>query len=431
MSSASFTKVQTPKGTRDFLPAETDKRNVIENSFRRTFKLWSYREIRTPTVEYFDALTSGVGAELQDSMFIFQDRSGRLLALRAEMTAPVARAVSTELSTETKPLRLYYLCNLFRYDEPQAGRQREFWQAGAELLGSSSPKADAELVTLMLSALENIGLKSVQIDVGHVGLYKAIVKTYGVDEETSNKIRVCIDKKDIAGLEQTLESAPIVEEAKEILRLLPTLRGGPEILERISQLLQEPLVKRCIEDLKVTIREISAFGALDRINLNLGIIRGIAYYTGVVFEAFVPELGIAIGAGGRYDELVKEFGKAGIPSVGFAIGIDRCMLALEKQNYDFKAEAIPKVIVLAAEEGLESAAVNIASDLRKNGIPTETDVSGWKLSKGLSYANKKNILYAVIVAPKEWAKRKVVLRNMRDDSQKQLSVDKLVSTLQE
>jgi ATP phosphoribosyltransferase regulatory subunit len=428
-SGEAFTKIQTPKGTRDLLPDELAKRQLVEDSFRKTFKVWGYREVRTPTLEYFEALTSGVGAELQNSMFIFQDRGGRLLALRAEMTAPVARVVSTELTNEPRPLRLYYLCTLFRYDEPQAGRQREFWQAGTELLGSSSPKADAESLVLMLNALENIGLRDVQIDVGHVGLYKAIVRSYGIDEATSNQIRVAIDKKDMPGLDQILEMASIGKTAKDILRLLPTLRGGVEILDKISGFSEEASVKKSLEDIRTTLKEIGSFGALDRINLNLGIIRGIAYYTGVVFEAFVPELGIAIGAGGRYDELVKEFGKTSIPSVGFAIGIDRCMLALEKQSYEFRSENVPKALVVAFEEELSGIASAVASELRKNNVSAETDVTGWKLSRYLSYANRKKIPYTVIVAPKEWADKEVLLKDMVKGSQEQLSVKELIEAL--
>ena len=213
--------------------------------------------------------------------------------------------------------------------------------------------------------------------------------------------------------------------------MLPTLRGGAEILDKISAFSQEEAVKKCVEDLRVTIKEISASGALDRVNLNLGIIRGIAYYTGVVFEAFVPELGIAVGAGGRYDELVKEFGRTSIPAVGFAIGVDRCMIALEKQNYVFKDEGVPKVLVAASEEELASIAISVAAELRRNNVSAETDVTGWKLSRYLSYANKKKIPYTVIVAPKEWADKQVLLKDMVNGSQKQLSVKELVDTLRE
>ena len=425
-----FIRLQTPRGTRDYLPEEAALRRLVEESFRRTFDLWGYQEIRTPTFEFFDVLATGTGAELEDSMFKFQDKSGRLIALRAEMTASIARVVGTQLLNSLKPIRLWYITNMFRYDEPQAGRQREFWQAGIELVGSGLPEADAEAIALMIQALQNIGLKDVRVDVGQVGIFKELVKQVGLNPETIDQIRTSIDKKDRQTLEKALEGSSIDENTKKILRLLPELRGGTEVLERLSELIRCPEISQIVEKLKKTLDCLKSYAVPEgAVTIDLGIIRGIDYYTGVVFEAYVPELGMAIGGGGRYDGLIREFSSSDVPATGFAIGVDRCMLALEKQAYPFPSMARSTALILPVTEKMREEANKIANLLRQSGISTETDISGWNLSRGLSYGSRANIPYVVVLGEEEYERGTVVVRDMKAGKQTEVKIDELPAFL--
>jgi len=421
-----FIKLQTPRGTRDYLPEEAAVRRIVEDSFRRTFDLWGYQEIRTPTFEFFDVLATGTGAELEDSMFKFQDKSGRLIALRAEMTASTARVVGTQLLNSLKPIRLWYIANMFRYDEPQAGRQREFWQAGIELVGSSLPEADAEAIALMIQALKDIGLKDVRIDVGQVGIFKELIKQGGLEPETVDQIRTSIDKKDRQTLEKALEASNLNEDTKKILRLLPDLRGGTEVLNRLSELTRSPEIGQIVENLKKTLDCLKSYAVPEgAITIDLGIIRGIDYYTGVVFEAYVPALGMALGGGGRYDDLIREFSSSDVPATGFAIGVDRCMLALEKQAYPFLTVTKSTALILPVTEKMRGEANRIANLLRQSGISTETDISGWNLSRGLSYGSRANIPYVVVLGEEEYGRGTAVVRDMKAGKQTEVKIDDL------
>lgn len=370
-------------------------------------------------------LATGTGAELEDSMFKFQDKSGRLLALRAEMTAPIARAVGTKLLSSPKPIRLYYIANMFRYDEPQAGRQREFWQAGIELVGSNSPAADAEVIALMIQALKDLGLEGVKVDIGHVGLFKAVVKQANLDYDLANQIRVCIDKRDRVTLDKLLRESNIDDRTKEFITLLPDLRGGAEVFDKLPRSAYDPKIRECTENLRGVLKKLEFYDVYGNVSVDLSIIRGIDYYTGVVFEAYVPELGVAIGGGGRYDELISEFSSVQIPATGFAIGIDRCLLSLESQRYQFPRTPLSQAIVLSTTRELQGKAIKIASLLRQKGIPTETNVSDWSISRGLSYANRLGIPYAVIVGEEELRRASVIVRNMKSGEQREIKIDEV------
>ncbi len=424
------TRLQTPRGTRDYLPEESFKRRLVEDSFRNTFELWGSQEIRTPTFEFFKVLSTGTGVELEDSMFKFQDKSGRLLALRAEMTASIARVIGTQLLNSPKPIRLWYVANMFRYDEPQAGRQREFWQAGIELVGSDLPEADAEAVSLMIQALQNIGLKDVRVDIGQVGIFKEIVEEASLDLETVNKIRISIDKKDQLGLEEALETAQIEEDIKKVLRVLPDLRGGAEVLDKLSNLVSSPKIDKLINDLKKVLDGLKSYNITEgAVTIDLGIIRGLDYYTGVVFEAYVPELGIAIGGGGRYDELIREFTSSNIPATGFAIGVDRCIIALDKQKFSYPTTTKATALILPVSEKLNKEVNKIANLLRQKEISAETEISGWNVSRGLSYANRMNIPYVIILGEEEYGRDAVAVKTMKTEKQDEVKISELTAFL--
>lgn len=399
-----------------------EKRSFIENEIRRNFELWGFKEIRTPTFEYFDSLSTGTGSELRESMFRFEDKSGRELALRAEMTSPVARMVATQLKNHLLPMKMYYLSPMFRYEEPQSGRQREFWQAGVELYGSSLPDADAEVIAMFINTLKRIGLNEVRVRLGHVGLFKAIVEEAGISLTEAAAIRRSIDKKDETGLEAALSEVELSASMKEVFRTLPKLHGYLEDINKIRNMVQSEKVKNCIDNISDIIKILDLYGLyFDHVTLDLGIVRGIDYYTGAVFEGFIPDLGIALGGGGRYDELVEQFGGGAIPATGFAIGVDRCHLALEKRKFDFGLKKRPQIFVSYTDRESKKEAINIAMDLREIDLPVETDIMERKLQKGLDYANKKGIRYVIIAGETEYKQEGVLVKDMRNSTQKLLN----------
>lgn len=397
---------------------------------RKNFELWGYKEIRTPTFEYFESLATGTGLELQESMFRFKDKGGRQLALRAEMTSPIARVVATELRSHPLPMRMYYLAPMFRYEEPQSGRQREFWHAGIELFGSSLPDADAEVLAVFITTLDDIGLKGVSVELGHVGLFKSIVEEAGLSLDEAAAIRRSIDKKDDASLETALKEVDVSSAMKDVFRLLPKLRGDISVTKKILDNVDNENVEICIKNISDTVKLLELYKLDSRVMVDLGIVRGIDYYTGAVFEGFVKDLGTALGGGGRYDNLVGEFTGESIPATGFAIGVDRCHLALEKQGFKFPLKNSPQILILYIDQELKGEAVKIAVNLRKLGLSTEIDILERKLTKGLEHANKRGIPYVVIVGKTEFEQGEVVVRNMEKEMQEKVKIEKLKNYFQ-
>jgi len=423
-----FIRCRVPRGTEDYLPKETAKWRLVEETLRKTFEKWGYREVRTPTFEFLDTLSTGIGKELEGSMFRFKDKKGRWLALRAEMTTPIARVAGTKLIPSPKPVRLYYIANMFRYDEPQAGRKREFWHAGIELIGSESTGADAEVIALMMQSLKDIGLKNVTVRIGNVGVFKEAVRQANLSRDLTDKIRVCIDKGDREDLSAALDDPAVDNKTREILLLLPELKGDVKVMDKLTEVARSKEIDRCIKGLKDVVERLEYYDFAEKeLVVDLGIIRGLEYYTDTVFEGYVPELGVAVGAGGRYDKLVQEFGGSAVPATGFAIGMDRCIDSLKRQRHPFPARPPSGIIVLAATDGLKRNEIRIASLLRGTGIPTETNVSDWDLSRGLSYASRVGIPYAVILGESEFKRSSVIVRDMKLGKQVEVKIGELES----
>jgi histidyl-tRNA synthetase len=322
-------------------------------------------------------------------------------------------------------MRMYYLAPMFRYEEPQSGRQREFWHAGIELIGSGLPDADAEVLALFITALNGIGLKGVSVELGHVGLFKSIVKEAGISLDEAAAIRKSIDKNDEAGLETALKEVDISSSMKDVFRLLPKLRGDVSVTKKLLNNVKNDEIEACIKNISDIVKILKQYNLDSMVTVDLGIVRGIDYYTGAVFEGFVQDLGIALGGGGRYDELVGQFGGESFPATGFAIGVDRCHLALEKQGFNFPLKKNPQTLILYTDQELKGEAIKISMNLRDYGISTETNILERKLSKGLEQANKRGIPYVVIVGKTEFEQGEVMVRNMEKETQEKVKINEL------
>lgn len=401
--------LQKPRGTRDFLPDEMERRRMVEAGLREAARRWGYREVCTPEFEELELFTLRSGEGIVQEMYVFEDKGGRSLALRPELTAPVLRMYVNEGKTLKKPLRWFYFADCFRYERPQKGRYRQFWQFGAELIGADTATAEAEAVMLGSDLLNATGVKF-ELQVGHLSLMRSLVSALVPDEQ--RRIRMYLDKKDRTGLAGYLEGLGM-RDLEESLVALIEARSLEEALEVTGPI---PDAQKMEE----------VFTMLDEAGiaytLNAGIARGLDYYTGTVFEAFAENLGAEnqILGGGSY-RLAHLFGGEDTPSCGFAIGFDRVMVALG----EIPGPGHLVAGVAHTREG-RGFALRVAARFREAGIRTELDLSekgiGAQLSNIARYAD-----YALIIGEKEAEKGMVTIKNLASGEQKTVPLETAVT----
>jgi len=386
-----------PRGLNDLLPEEVLKRRFLENKISQVFKEWGYQEIITPTFEFYDMLARGAGSIMKKEMIKFFDREGNIIALRPEMTTPIARLASTKMQHMPKPLRFYYIGNVFRYDN-KVGSQREFCQAGVELIGINSCKSDAEVIALAIEGLKNSGLKKFFIDIGHINFFNGIMQSIKVKEKRKQEIKEAILNKDFVLLEKILSMEDIKDKEKEFILKMPTLRGEEEVLEEAEKMINNKLSLTALKEIKEVYNLLRDYGLEEYILIDLGIIRDFDYYTGIIFEGYTDYLGFPVCGGGRYDNLCSKFSRD-LPSTGFAIGLERLAIILEKENADsLKLEGPDKYLVYYQNNKIYfRKALEIAGNLRKKGLIAELEVGRREFAEVLNYARSKRIKYIVIV----------------------------------
>jgi ATP phosphoribosyltransferase regulatory subunit len=287
------------------------------------FEDFGYGEVATPAIEYDEVLARGDGRAAK-SGYKFFDESGELLALRSEMTVPIARLVSTRLADAEGPIRLCYLANAFRAVRPQRGQMREFAQVGVELIGASAPDGTVEVIEVLGSALDAAGLDRAVIGLGDADLYRQLLAELGVEGEARDSILERLATHDLVGLEAEL-SAVVGDEDCETCVALSQLRGGPEVLEE-ARALGGAAVGRALARFGETYEALAAKSAAGRVQIDLGLLRDLGYYSGAILEVYDPALGHVLGGGGRYDELMKRFG-LDLPAAGFALYMERVHVA--------------------------------------------------------------------------------------------------------
>jgi len=396
-----------PKGLNDLLPGEVLKRRLLENRISKIFTQWGYQEIITPTFEFYEILAKGAGTIMKKEMIKFFDRKGNIVALRPEMTTPIARVTSTKLKGEPKPLRFYYISNVFRYDDLKTGNRKEFNQAGVELIGVNSKEADAEVIALAVECLKNSGLKKFFIDIGHINFFNGIMQSIKVKEERKQEIKEAILNKDFVLLEKILSFSDIKDKEKEFVLKMPTLRGRGEVLEEAEKMISNRLSESALKEIKEVYNLLRNYGLEEYILIDLGIIRDFDYYTGIIFEGYTDYLGFPVCGGGRYDNLCSKFGRD-LPSTGFAIGLERLAIILEKENVDsLKLERPDKYLVYYQNNKTYfRKALEVAGNLRKKGLIVELEVEKREFAEVLNYARFRGIKYILIIADDQSGKIK-------------------------
>ena len=420
-----------PRGTRDFLFEEMRERKQAESTLRKVFESYGYQEIKTPLFEELKLFTTKSGEEIVNQLYNFTDKSDRELTLRPEITAPVARLYLNELEkTAVKPIKLYYYGSCFRYERPQKGRFRQFWQFGCELIGAKTPQGEAEVIALCSDAIQSLGITTADVNINHLGIIRGLFKHFDISTETQREIMVVIDKGDKDLLIESLSGdEPVIDndELNQILLKLIDLVGDKSIIGEVEDLIapyEEP--KEALEELKELINLLEAF-QVSNYTLNLGVARGLDYYTGIVFEIYVPELGAQkqICGGGSYS-LVKLFGGQEVESTGFALGFDRLMNAIEELTEVEELGSHLDIYVIPITEDVRSEAYKITQLLRRNGIKADVDLNNKKFRKLMNYADKIKVEKIVLMGPKELEDGKITIKDMVSGDQELIDIENIV-----
>jgi len=356
---------EIPKGLRDLLPEEMKTRRRLEKKAAELFASCGYDEVLTPTFEFLEVVEAG--GNIREKLFLFMDREGGILSLRPEMTVSIARLAATHLQEEMLPRRLFYSANVFRHVQPHLAQYREFWQTGIELLGAAGPRADAEVIGLAVQVMREFGLDNFKVSLNHIGIFNSLLDMCEIKPQDQELVRRLATKKDLVGLTEALDRLPADDLLKETIALLPTLHGGLEVLNKLPCIENNPSGTQAVEELTASYGALRDMGVEEQVLVDMGILRGLDYYTGVVFEGFSPDLGYGLLGGGRYDRLLSQFGFP-CPATGFALGLDRLTLVLQN-----KEEEPSRCLVGGADW---AAMVATADRLRSEGRIVALDVEG-------------------------------------------------------
>ena len=421
-------RIERARGTRDFLPAEMEKRRLMETKMRAIAASWSYGEIRTPTFELAELFTLKSGEGILKEMYEFKDKGGRHLALRPELTAPVIRMYVNELKMAPKPTKVYYFGNCFRYEEPQKARYREFWQFGTEIIGSDRPEAQAEVIALAYHIMNSLGVTT-ELHVGHVGLVKEVLRAADVEDDQINNVMRLIDKGEREAVIKFMSDIDTEPQRIDDLICLIELKGKDALTAaRNRKIIASD--SDAMKELELLLELLDYYGVT--YTLNLGIARGLDYYTGMVFEIY--EAGGKLGAqnqvcgGGSY-RLAALFGGDDTPSTGFAIGFDRLAEIFPIETKDLKSMKVVVVPIRDADRDIIKEAIKITAKLREH-FPTYMDVMSRSISAQMSYANSIHASFAVLVGKNEIREGKVTLRNLDTGEQEKMGLEESVNRIQ-
>lgn len=413
-----------PRGMKDFDDDELFKIEYIREKFIQTAKLFGYRFMDPSPIELLSTLETKSGPAIKDDIYYFKDKHDREVGLRFDFTMGLTRYVVSQKSLKL-PAKLASFGGVFRYDEPQKGRYRFFHQWNIEIFGKPSMASDAELVEFTSRFFENLNLENITIDISHRKLVESYITNVFQSEDpklVSEAFRAMdkIQKKRKDDILKEYQEKGIDKEKLEKILQFSEIKGTPHEIEKsfdVSGLKDWEELKELYFSLEE--RDVK------NIRINFGIVRGLDYYSGFVFEAFdsSSDIGALVG-GGRYDTLPKAFGRNDLGATGVAGGVERIIFSLDKQQV-IPPTRVQTIYVLYATAEMQEEASNLASELRSNGIPIEIDLVGRPLKKQIESATSSK--YAIIVGSKEFSDNKVVLRNMQDRTEKQISIDELLA----
>lgn len=382
-------QARIPHGVADLFFKEAAATTSLELILHDLFLCWGYNRIIPPTFEYYDTLVTQASPQLQEEMFRFFDREGQLLALRPDMTVPTARIVGGKLYDQPMPLRFYYIGHVFRYEEPQAGKQREFTQAGIELIGADTAAADAEVLALTIDTLHKMGLNDFQINLGQIGFLAAILSEGKLANGELRSLEQAIDRRNDRELQRALADYGVHDAAARALRAIPHLCGDRQILTEAMSLAFNDGAKAALERLDEVYSILVRNGVAQHVILDLGEIRNMAYYTGIVYRGYLSGLGFPVCGGGRYDGLLANFG-TNLPAVGFAISLERAMSVTK-----LEVSIAPDLLMQGCPH-FECA--SLAAKARALGLYVEVDVLNRSEAELMVYARQRDARRILVCA---------------------------------
>ena len=404
---------KAPKGTVDIVPGKSEKWQVMEDVFRSEAELNGFGEVRTPVFEHTELFLRGVGDTtdvVEKQMYTFEDKGGRSITLRPEGTAGAVRAMlENGLYNAGYPVKLYYLTSCYRYEKPQAGRLRELHQFGVEMFGAAEPVADAQIIAMALSAFKRLGLEDVGLQLNSIGCpecrkeYHKALKEYF----TARKDQLCDTCL------SRLERNP--------MRILDC--KSPECQEVCKD--APKITDYLCEDCKAHFAKVQEFLTALGIEFEIdpGLVRGLDYYTRTVFEFPSKSLGFALGGGGRYDGLVEEFGGKPTPGLGFGLGLDRILMALEAQQVEFPQLPKCEMYIATMGEEAQKKAFLLLDELHRCGIPADTDLCGRGLKAQMKYAGKIGAKFTMVLGDNELQEGKAEMKNMKTGEKRKIAIN--------
>ncbi len=405
-----------PKGVRDFLPLKAAKLEYLQKQLRKVYSAWGFRPVIPPQLEFLDVLERGLGEGLRDRAFRFDDRqSNRLLAFPPDMTAQVARIAATRMSQMLLPLRLCYNGRVLRHTEQQAGKDRDIFQSGVELIGLDGPEADAEMIAMTIEALGAVGASGFSVDIGQMEFFRGVMDGLPFDHYKAERVADAILRKDSSELDLLLEDSVISDRSRAEILALPRLFGGREVLERAEKSVTNDRSRRALDNLADILDVLETYGVSDHVTIDLGELRGLNYHTGITFQGFLPGLGRSICSGGRYNTLMAKYG-LDVPATGFTFSLLHLLFALDK---DLDETVVPSSDLLVYSTGGNlRAAQKLARLLRERGYTVARDIIKRQTDETLVYARQMNYRYMAIVTAEE---QEIELVCLADESKSRIN----------
>lgn len=425
-----------PRGMKDIEAQEMGKRLWINNKILGIMRKYGFQMIEPTAIENLETLEAKSGPDIKDEIYWFKDKSGRNLGLRFDLTVGMTRMISNRFDLP-EPIKLCALSEMWRYDEPQFARYRNFYQWDAEIFASPKQEADAEVISLGIDILEEFGLKNYEIRISNRKLIENLLKKFGVRDQTElERILRIIDKKNKISEDEFIKEFKLVNFSDEQIRKiieLTSFKGSIELVSETipSNLLKDKGISNGYQELVNLIDILKAFKKDKKCVIDFSIVRGIGYYDGIIFEAY-DDMGKDIGSifgGGRYDKLCGIYGKRDIPATGVAGGIERLILSIERNSLFPEISQAPMIYVATVSDDLRKKSWEIVRRLRETGLSVDFDLRERNLKKQLEYADSMNISYFVLVGKREIEKGKVKLKNMKTRKELELSLDDIIQKL--
>jgi ATP phosphoribosyltransferase regulatory subunit len=392
-------ETRLPPGVKDFLPVKAAKLDYLQNTLRSIYRSWGFRPVAPAILEDLSVLELGLGTDLREKTFRFDDRqTGRLVAFPPDITPQVARIAATRMRDMPLPFRLCYNGRVLRHTEQQLGKDRQIYQSGVELIGLKGPEADAEMIAMAVMCLQAVGATGFTIDIGQVEFLRGVLDDLPLDSAQSRDVKTAIAAKDISGLQQKLKDLPLTDRQRVELLALPRLYGGRETLDKARQVITNPTSQKALDNLERILEVLTVYGIEEHITLDLGEMRGFDYHSGLIFQGFLSGFGRAVCAGGRYDGLTERYGFAA-PATGFAFNLYNLLFALDKV-LDERAEEGTDILLFSSGQD-KAPAQQLAAILRKQGYSVARDIIERDQAASLDYARRMHYRYLLVIAPSE------------------------------